>query len=170
MVEAVATEDELKSNIVDDVTILIGANINLTSAVNVNGVTGLVIEGNKFEIDGQKKDRCFYIISGSNVIFKNITMTNGYTVMNQDCIKLINQLPDVMSLPLRARLSWSPLVVASSQLVCKYIHFNSFHSITSSSSQSRPPLIKTHSLHQTLNLFVWYFLLRGRLFFAPPRH
>ena len=87
MVEVVTTEAGLKANIVDDATISIGANIYLTSAVNVSGITGLYIEGNGFRIDAQKKDRCFYITSRSKVTLKNMTITNGYTVM-QNLFKL----------------------------------------------------------------------------------
>ena len=82
MVGVVTTEAGLKANIVDDATISIGADINLTSAVNINDTTGLFIEGNGFRIDGQQKGSCFFITSGSIVTFKNVTITNGYTVMN----------------------------------------------------------------------------------------
>ena len=87
IVEVVTTEADLKANIVDDATISIGANINLTSAVNINGITGLFFEGNGFRIDAQKKDRCFHITSGFKVTLKNMTITNGYAVM-QNLFKL----------------------------------------------------------------------------------
>ena len=75
------TEADLKANVVDGATISIGADILLTSTVNVNNVTGLSIEGNSFKIDGQEKGNCFYITSGSIVILRNMTITNGYTVI-----------------------------------------------------------------------------------------
>jgi hypothetical protein len=81
MVAVVTTEADLKTNIVDDATISIGADILLTSIVNVNNVTGLLIEGNSFKIDGQEKGNCFYITSGSIVILRNMTITNGYAVI-----------------------------------------------------------------------------------------
>ena len=81
MVAVVTTEADLKANIVDGATISIGADILLTSTVNVNNVTGLSIEGNSFKIDGQEKGNCFYITSGSIVILRNMTITNGYTVI-----------------------------------------------------------------------------------------
>ena len=80
MVAVVTTEADLKANIVDGATISIGADILLTSTVNVNN-TGLSIEGNSFKIDGQEKGNCFYITSGSIVILRNMTITNGYTVI-----------------------------------------------------------------------------------------
>ena len=77
----VMTEAELKADVVNDATIFIGADIYLTSAVKVDSVIGLTIEGNGFRVDGQQKGGCFYITS-SDVIFKNITVTNGISVIN----------------------------------------------------------------------------------------
>ena len=81
MVEVITTEADLKANIVDDATISIGTDIYLSSAVNISGVTGLFIEGNNFRIDGQKKGGCFFISTGSEVIFTNMTIANGYAVI-----------------------------------------------------------------------------------------
>ena len=98
--EVVTNEADLKANLLDDATISIGADIYLTSAVTINGVTGLYIEGNNFRIDGQQKDGCFYITSGSELIFTNMTITNGHTVMNIDVkLRTYNFMLKLMSFP-----------------------------------------------------------------------
>jgi len=79
----VSDEEELKAHITDDTIVSIEANINLTSAVEISNVIGLVILGNGFKIDGQQKGSCFLIESGSSAILSNMTITHGHAVINE---------------------------------------------------------------------------------------
>ncbi len=73
----VFTEAELTASFSDDATIFFGNNILLTSQIVIKGVTGLTINGNGFQIDGQGQVRGMNISAGSEVFFKNLTITRS---------------------------------------------------------------------------------------------
>ena len=94
------TQDELESAIMFDRRIEFTADITLTRAVAILGfqnqaagkllksqvtqeanLTGLVIDGmGAYKLDGGNIYRCFYIYNpGTEVILRNLTITNGYT-------------------------------------------------------------------------------------------
>ena len=49
----VTTQEELQAAIADDTTIEVAADIYLSSEIDIDGITGLVINGNGYKIDGQ---------------------------------------------------------------------------------------------------------------------
>ena len=51
MVVTVTTQAEFVAVIADDTTIELAADIYLSSQINIDGITGLVINGNGFKID-----------------------------------------------------------------------------------------------------------------------
>ena len=85
MTTTVSTEAELNSAIVDDATVSLQNDITLTGFVRINGITGLVIQGNGFTVGYATQAtsgyyRCFIIYSSSEVTMEYITMKNGYAV------------------------------------------------------------------------------------------
>lgn len=83
------TEEQLKNALASSVTIDLAANISLTSTVDINGVTDLIIDGKGFEIDGQNSVRCFLTQNGAKVALRNFTITKGSGVSLRINIPLI---------------------------------------------------------------------------------
>jgi hypothetical protein len=73
----VTTQAELVAALANSVTIVFAADILLTSEVSIDGLTGLVINGKGFKIDGNNAVRCFRIDIGTEVAFANLTITRG---------------------------------------------------------------------------------------------
>ena len=80
----VTTQAEFVAAIADDTTIELAADIYLSSQINIDGITGLVINGNGFKIDARASSsdrrRCMYIDGGSQVTMNKLTVTGGYVV------------------------------------------------------------------------------------------
>jgi hypothetical protein len=78
-ITTVTTEAELTTALNNNARIELAADILLTSTININGLTGVVIDGKGFEINGNDTVRCFYIYNGAEVSLSNLTITRGYT-------------------------------------------------------------------------------------------
>ena len=89
-----SNQTTLVANLNSNTNIYLGADIYLTSSGSPDGnyATGIIIDNGQanlvidgmgvYKIDGQKSVRCIYISgSGVNVVFQNLEITNGYTVM-----------------------------------------------------------------------------------------
>ena len=80
----VTTQAEFVAAIADDTTIELAADIYLSSQIDIDGITGLVINGNGFKIDAgassSDQRRCMYIDGGSQVTMNQLTVTGGYLV------------------------------------------------------------------------------------------
>ena len=80
----VTTQAEFVAAIADDTTIELAADIYLSSQIDIDGITGLVINGNGFKIDAgassSDQRRCMYIDGGSQVTMNQLTVTGGYVV------------------------------------------------------------------------------------------
>ena len=80
----VTTQAEFVAAIADDTTIELAADIYLSSQIDIDGITGLVINGNGFKIDAgassSDQRRCIYIDGGSQVTMNQLTVTGGYVV------------------------------------------------------------------------------------------
>ena len=78
------TQAEFVAAIADDTTIELAADIYLSSQIDIDGITGLVINGNGFKIDAgassSDQRRCMYIDGGSQVTMNQLTVTGGYVV------------------------------------------------------------------------------------------
>jgi len=74
----VSTESEFITALGDNIMIELERNITLTATININGTTGLVINGNNYKVDGNDAVRCF-VIQNAEVSFKNLTIMNGKT-------------------------------------------------------------------------------------------
>ena len=78
------TQEELQAAIADDTTIELAADIYLSSQIDIDGITGLVINGNGFKIDAgassSDQRRCMYIDGGSQVTMNQLSVTGGYIV------------------------------------------------------------------------------------------
>ena len=75
-----ATQAEFEAGIASDTTMEVTADIDLSSQIEIDGITGLVINGNGYKIDGQGSVRCMMIEGGSEVTINELTVTNGYDV------------------------------------------------------------------------------------------
>lgn len=77
----VSTEAELVAGIASAATLDLVADIYLTSTVKIASVTGLVINGHGFKVDGQNNVRCFSIVGHSGdpteVTFNNLAIAHG---------------------------------------------------------------------------------------------
>ena len=80
----VTTQAEFVAAIADDTTIELAADIYLSSQIDIDGITGLVINGNGFKIDANASSsdprRCMYIDGGSQVTMNQLTVSGGYVV------------------------------------------------------------------------------------------
>ena len=80
----VTNQAEFVAAIADDTTIELAADIYLSSQIDIDGITGLVINGNGFKIDAgassSNRRRCMYIDGGSQVTMNQLTVTGGYVV------------------------------------------------------------------------------------------
>ena len=77
----VTTQEEFEAAVASDTTIEVAADIYLSSEIDIDGITGLVINGNGFKIDGQGYvTSCMWIEGGSEVTMNQLTVTNGYVV------------------------------------------------------------------------------------------
>ena len=79
-----ATQAEFEAGIASDTTMEVTADIYLSSQIEIDGITGLVINGNGFKIDAgassSDQRRCMYIDGGSQVTMNQLTVTGGYVV------------------------------------------------------------------------------------------
>ena len=50
------------------------------TGIVIENVTGLVVDGNGFSIDGGSRMRCLYIGIGTEVEIKNLTIKNGWNI------------------------------------------------------------------------------------------
>ena len=83
----VANQTEFINAIGNNVAISLTGDINLTdyrliddsyTGIVIENVTGLVVDGNGFSIDGGSRMRCLYIGIGTEVEIKNLTIKNGW--------------------------------------------------------------------------------------------
>jgi hypothetical protein len=79
----VSTQAELTAALANNARIELGADILLTSEVTINGLTGVVIDGKGFKIDGNNSVRCFNIQNGAEVALTHLTITRGSAVSQQ---------------------------------------------------------------------------------------
>jgi len=79
---SVSTEADLKSKLVSRTTIVLSADIFLTSPININSQMDLVIDGQGlYKVDGQQQTRCFSISgSATSVTLLGLTIAKCYIV------------------------------------------------------------------------------------------
>jgi len=80
----ITTAAMLTSALADNANIELAADITLSSTIDINGVTGVVIDGQLFNVDGNNNNgntavRCFKIGNRAEVTFINLTITNGFS-------------------------------------------------------------------------------------------
>jgi len=75
---SVSTEAGLHAAIVAGNTVELAADIDLSAPISIDGITGLVIDGNGHKIDGQGRVRCFYINNGAEVKINKLKVTGGF--------------------------------------------------------------------------------------------
>ena len=87
----VSTQSDLIAALANGNTINLSNDIYLTSSgsvasektgIIIRGITGLIINGNGFKLDGQNSVRCLYIGDQSDVSFTNLNVTGGFVVSN----------------------------------------------------------------------------------------
>jgi hypothetical protein len=78
MVTAVSDEAAFNTALANSAEIEVWAHITLTATITISGLTGVVINGNGFKVDGNNAVRCFKIQGGAEVSFFNLTITKGY--------------------------------------------------------------------------------------------
>jgi len=76
---SVSSQADLKSNLVSRTTIVLSADIFLTSIITINGQKDLVIDGQGlYKVDGQMLSGCFSIGgSSTSVTLTGLTIANG---------------------------------------------------------------------------------------------
>jgi hypothetical protein len=79
MVTVVSDETALNNALSNFAEIKLAAHIMLTAPIAISGLTGVVINGNGFKVDGNNAVRCFKVEVGAEVFFFNLTITNGNT-------------------------------------------------------------------------------------------
>ena len=62
----------------NNVEIELAADIILTTNIGIRGLTGVVINGNNFKVDGNNAVQCFLIANGAEVSFNDLAITNCY--------------------------------------------------------------------------------------------
>jgi len=80
-VVTVDSQSSLESAIVKDAYLQLNTDIPLTSEITISDITGLIIDGAGFAIDGTGMYRCFYLTldSGSTEVeMRDLTITNGF--------------------------------------------------------------------------------------------
>mmetsp|Transcript_20864 Transcript_20864/g.27128 ORF Transcript_20864/g.27128 Transcript_20864/m.27128 type:complete len:341 (+) Transcript_20864:3-1025(+) len=78
----VSTTDEFQRAVGDNVTISFANDIDLSKTIQIDAVTGLIIEGNNFELNGQNKLSLMYIGGTSYIKIKNLIMIHGNTTLS----------------------------------------------------------------------------------------
>jgi hypothetical protein len=82
----ITSQDELEYSLMINRTLELGADISLTTTVYMlsgpskDSLTGLVIDGKGlYSVDGGNAVRCFFVYgSGMEIIFRNMSISNGY--------------------------------------------------------------------------------------------
>jgi hypothetical protein len=74
----VYTQNRLQSLISSYTSLILGADIYLTSHISIYGIYSLLIDGDGYKIDGQNSVRCLYVAGVStNIYLTNLVITNG---------------------------------------------------------------------------------------------
>lgn len=93
MVTVVSDEATLKDALTNDnAEIELSVAITLTDEIDINGRTGVVMNGNGFKIDGNSSVRCFKIENNAEMSFYNLTITNCHSENVRDLQSQIHHL------------------------------------------------------------------------------
>jgi len=82
LVTTVSDETAFNNALGTDSEIEMAADIVLAATVTISGLTGVVINGRGFKVDGNSTVRCFYI-SSAEVFFSNLTIADGQLVRDR---------------------------------------------------------------------------------------
>lgn len=79
MATTVLNEAALNTALANNAEIELFTDITLTATVTISGLTGLVINGRGYKVDGNNAVICFSVLTDAEVSFIELTITNGYT-------------------------------------------------------------------------------------------
>ena len=75
------SQASLNSGIANGVTIILTADIALTTTVEIDGTSGLTIDGQGlYKVDGQNARRCMWVTGSAEVELHGLIITKGYAV------------------------------------------------------------------------------------------
>lgn len=82
LITTVSDENAFKNALDTDAEIELAVDIVLSATVTISGLTGVVINGRGFKVDGNSAVRCFNI-STAEVLFSNLTIADGQLVRDR---------------------------------------------------------------------------------------
>jgi len=84
----VTTQAQLTAALANNARIELGADILITSTVSINALTGVVIDGKGFAIDGNNAVQCFNIKQSVELALMNLIVTRGFITVSRRVKKI----------------------------------------------------------------------------------